>query len=111
MRADPDLQLPAFVQALQDVMAERARQVATCGWTADHDDRHQRGELASAAAAYAMNAAGLVDRQHGLPLEDPQLFGFPRGWTWKPKSPRRDLVRAAALILAEIERLDRADDG
>jgi hypothetical protein len=28
---------------------------------------------------------------------------------WKPKSPRRDLIRAAALIVAEIERLDRAD--
>ena len=30
------------------------------------------------------------------------------GLDWlKPKSPRRDLVRAAALIVAEIERLDR----
>jgi len=27
---------------------------------------------------------------------------------WKPKNERRDLVKAAALILAEIERLDRA---
>ncbi|MBV6578953.1 hypothetical protein JL978_18680, partial [Acinetobacter baumannii] len=26
---------------------------------------------------------------------------------WKPKSPRQDLVRAAALLIAEIERLDR----
>ena len=26
---------------------------------------------------------------------------------WKPKDPRRDLVRAGALIVAEIERLDR----
>jgi hypothetical protein len=26
---------------------------------------------------------------------------------WKPKDRRRDLVRAAALIIAEIERLDR----
>jgi len=30
------------------------------------------------------------------------------GFTWKPTTPRRDLVKAAALILAEIERLDRA---
>jgi len=29
-----------------------------------------------------------------------------RGW-WKPKGPRRDLIRAAALIVAEIERIDR----
>jgi hypothetical protein len=27
---------------------------------------------------------------------------------WKPKDRRRDLIRAAALIVAEIERLDRA---
>lgn len=31
---------------------------------------------------------------------------WPSKW-WKPKSQRRDLVRAGALILAEIERLDR----
>ncbi len=36
----------------------------------------------------------------------------PGGWPfadtfWKPKSPRQDLVRAAALLIAEIERLDR----
>lgn len=29
---------------------------------------------------------------------------------WKPTTSRRDLVKAAALILAEIERLDRAAD-
>lgn len=28
---------------------------------------------------------------------------------WQPKNPRRDLVRAAALIIAEIERIDRAE--
>jgi hypothetical protein len=27
---------------------------------------------------------------------------------WKPTNRRRDLVKAGALILAEIERLDRA---
>jgi hypothetical protein len=36
----------------------------------------------------------------------------PREWpwestAWKPKGTRADLVRAGALILAEIERLDR----
>jgi hypothetical protein len=30
---------------------------------------------------------------------------------WKPKSPRSDMVKAAALIVAEIERLDRTGDG
>jgi hypothetical protein len=36
----------------------------------------------------------------------------PDGWPWapelwKPANARRDLVKAGALILAEIERLDR----
>ena len=48
------------------------------------------------------------------------LYGLRRGfisivrllWRWeahwfKPRSPRADLVRAGALIIAEIERLDR----
>lgn len=36
---------------------------------------------------------------------------WPLSWakSWlKPKDRRRDLIRAAALIIAEIERLDRA---
>jgi hypothetical protein len=35
---------------------------------------------------------------------------WPQGWAgwWKPKLRRENLVRAGALIIAEIERLDRA---
>ena len=36
----------------------------------------------------------------------PEVFPWEDAW-WKPTTPRRDLVKAAALILAEIERLDR----
>ncbi|MEB3421767.1 hypothetical protein VK682_24660 [Salipiger manganoxidans] len=36
-----------------------------------------------------------------------QLWPWDRKW-WKPTTPRRDLVKAGALIVAEIERLDRA---
>ncbi|AKQ30008.1 TPA: hypothetical protein JI225_05075 [Acinetobacter baumannii] len=38
----------------------------------------------------------------GLLLAIESLWSY-----WKPKSPRQDLVRAAALLIAEIERLDR----
>lgn len=37
------------------------------------------------------------------------LWPWDREW-WKPKDRRRNLVRAAALLIAEIERLDRAED-
>lgn len=90
--------------AIDDVMAERERQNAVEGWTAEHDDTHSDGQMALAAGCYALNAAterfsdGIV----------PMFWPWAREW-WKPKDRRRDLVRAAALIVAEIERLDRAD--
>lgn len=105
-------------KAARDVLAERARQIETEGWTADHDDEwHDRGELARAAGCYALHAGArgawsessyrkAAPLYHD-PVEGHELWPFGAEW-WKPKDPRRDLVRAAALILAEIERIDRA---
>lgn len=81
-------------KAVNDILAERRRQIEIEGWTEDHDDRHTYGSLAQAAACYALN--------------------HPREWPWptklwKPKDRRRDLVRAAALLIAEIERMDRTE--
>ena len=95
-----------FTQAAYDVLAERRRQVEAEGWTPEHDDQHEVGELATAAACYAGNAGGYV-WAGGWPGE---VWPWAREW-WKPSTPRRDLVKAAALILAEIERLDRAEEG
>jgi hypothetical protein len=97
-------------RAVIDVMSERDRQWNEEGFRAEHDDAHVNGELAGAAAAYA------VLRSHVPPevvmgwdfLE--QLWPWSPDW-WKPKDRRRDLVRAAALLIAEIERLDRAAGG
>lgn len=103
---------PAAPAAWSDVVAERQRQVSAEGWTAEHDDAHISGELAGAAACYARH---VNERQWVYPdhekymLEDAPLdWPWDEAW-WKPKSPRSDLVRAGALILAEIERLDRAE--
>jgi hypothetical protein len=93
-----------------DVLAERQRQVESEGWTPEHDNEHADGSLALAAARYAL--AGSSDgRTIGDEL-DPSLSArlWPRSWHaswWKPKDRRRNLVRAAALLIAEIERLDR----
>lgn len=102
--------LAAVVEGLppawRDALRERIRQVAVEGWSPEHDDAHRRGELARAAAAYAANAAAWTsDPADAARLA---LEGWPwaRCW-WKPKDPRLNLVRAAALIFAEIERLDR----
>lgn len=88
--------------ALGDVLEERRRQVGTLGWTAHHDDEHANGELAIAAAAYADPAPAMY--------RDPRIIAplrFPPGWDYKPKDYRSNLVRAAALLVAEIERVDR----
>jgi hypothetical protein len=89
-------------KALEDVVAERRRQINEEGWTAEHDDLHTADHLVKAAICYCWSA-----------ISPPHKKGAPSYWPWdlswwKPKGRRRDLVRAAALILAEIERMDRA---
>ena len=96
-------------KAARDVLAERLRQVEAEGWTPAHDDFHEEGELADAAACYAagcipMAPAAASSQGHGYT----SLWPWEAKW-WKPGGDRRrDLVKAGALILAEIERLDRA---
>lgn len=91
-------------KALEDITAERRRQQEAEGWTAEHDDTHEAGEMACAAACYAINSA--------VPLvgsvATARYWPWDMRW-WKPTGRRRDLVKAAALLVAEIERLDRAE--
>lgn len=90
-------------QAVLDVTAERRRQVQVEGWGTEHDDEHAAGELVAAAACYAAHATGYVwDGEWPSEVWPWNLD------SWKPTTPRRDLVKSAALILAEIERIDRA---
>jgi hypothetical protein len=92
-------------QAATDVLAERHRQVTAEGWDRDHDDEHSDGALARAAACYAVGIKWLKMPVENTPY-DACVWPFDAEW-WKPKDTRRNLVRSAALILAEIERLDR----
>jgi hypothetical protein len=87
------------VSALEDIAAERSRQINAEGWTPEHDDEHIDGELATAAACYALSTTWLENFAR-------KYWPWDMDW-FKPKNPRRDLVRAAALIVAEIERRDR----
>lgn len=98
-----------------DVLAERRRQISK-GHSPRRDDCLAAGELAEAAAAYAhagsVSEASERERRLGRYAERAQAMAW-RLWPWawasfRPRTPRDDLVRAAALCLAEIERLDRA---
>jgi hypothetical protein len=105
--------------AITDIVAERQRQIEKEGWTPEHDDNCSNGELGIAAAWYALNSEShdyddMVGIGNGSALDHAFEYEFSWcKWPWdrawfKPKNRRYDLVRAAALIVAEIERLDRA---
>jgi len=90
------------------------------GWTPEHDDTHIDFEMARAAAFYALHTAAeaLPEPSLEAPGDRYSLFltadqAWPPQWdriTWKkPKDARRNLVRGAALLIAEIERLDRVE--
>lgn len=89
-----------------EIARERERQMQIEGWTSEHDDQWSNGALARAAGCYALHAGAAKPAQVADGYA-PQDWPWEARW-WKPKSRRRDLIRAAALIVAEIERLDRA---
>ncbi|MFS8175009.1 hypothetical protein [Vreelandella titanicae] len=91
-----------------EVYQERMRQISSEGFNSERDGNYMKGELARAAGSYASIAGNAIER--GASETSNMLttdWPFDRAW-WKPTTPRRDLVKAGALILAEIERLDRA---
>lgn len=94
----------AGTQAAFDVINERARQIEDEGFTAAHDDAFDRfpggtvNALAAGAVAYI--------------TEDRWWWSDALGKdSFKPTDRRRNLVKAAALLIAEIERIDRAEGG
>lgn len=104
------------------IAKERTRQVEREGWTSAHDDGHDAGELAMAAACYASPDLLYVEERHV------NSIGFIDPWPWDEgydKRPRNgneilpnhrltvsnrihQLAKAGALIAAEIDRLLRS---
>lgn len=112
-----------------EIHAERRRQLAPKesggeGRTLDDDDAYPGFHLASAASAYAYAGAQapeictVLSMQH-KPARPQLAFHIleivRRVWPWSPDwwkpegGPRRCLVKAGALIIAAIEKIDRAE--
>ena len=89
-------------KAAVDVLKERCRQVDGEGYAPESDDGYTDYQLPRAAICYAIKAAGLPSHRATL------YWPFPAP-AFKPTERRANLVKAAALLLAEIERLDRAE--
>ena len=103
------------MNGVQLIAAERTRQEADEHYTPEHDDAHQRGELIKAALVYADCAesqargfAGHYTRTLYLTGHNPSLK-----WPFEPRAMKlstkaiKNLVKAGALIAAEIDRLQR----
>jgi len=106
------------------IAAERKRQIEKEGWTAEHDDDHDRGELAQAAACYAAgperthvtrqlnSSRGMEDAGYVYDYSTPKpgQINWPWDSEWYKVTPRnrvKELTKAGALIAAEIDRLQR----
>lgn len=86
---------------LAEIAAERERQISK-GYTPEHDDQHTQGEIGIAGGLVAVGDYDLAGEFSDL------------GGLWAERilhrhdDERERLIIAAALIVAEIERLDRA---
>lgn len=94
---------------MRDVLAERFRQVREEGYDAAHDDAQEDpGSISRAGCCYGLQAAFQLG---GTALIGKPAMLWPWDWKfWKPKDPRKNLVRGAALFIAEIDKLDRASE-
>lgn len=100
---------------IDEIVAERQRQITEKNYDSAHDDEHNQGEIAMAAACYA--APVPIYRVYA----QERSYSFINPWPWyliydkRPipaqgyaGKPRRTLlIQAAAMLVAEIERLDR----
>lgn len=104
--------------AIELIAEERKRQIDVEGWTPEHDDTHVKDEIPRAAAAYCLPHKWKIDHRHvGSNLFS--LFQMFRSdiWPWNysfwkptPDDRIRELTKAGALIVAEIERLQRVKE-
>lgn len=102
---------PELIRVLGDVADERVRQEGK-GYSAAHDDKLRSGELGQAAAAYATYAALQIQRTGAGRLAPPVVPDSWPFWTAgfvAEENPRDNLIKAIALAVAEVERLDRLE--
>ncbi|MDR3418677.1 MAG: hypothetical protein P4L83_21095 [Nevskia sp.] len=96
------------MSVIEEIAAERRRQIEVEGWDPAHDDQHGNGQLGRAAAYYAAHGAAFTYEAPDYALLVSVVSLWPWALEWKkPKDARSNLIRAGALIVAEIERLDR----
>ena len=97
---------------IKEIEKERIRQIEDEGFTEKQDRfNHQKYELSLAAICYAATEQVYILRSSS------QVHSFQDPWPWHVKwdkrathNKRKKLIIAAALIAAEIERIDRESE-
>ena len=78
---------------IEQIADERTRQIEVEGWTAKHDDQHERGELTYAAAAYLIfRSESQNDHMKGQPMLPNETIlnqVFPQTWSKKWFKPTK----------------------
>lgn len=88
----------------QLIEVERIRQVESEGYSIEHDTYYEKSELLGAALAYLYQAEKAANNITFLD-NPPSNWPWPEKY-WKPSvDPIANLVKAGALIAAEIDRL------
>lgn len=101
---------PADSAGVRIIEAERIRQIYQEGYSPEHDRTHTKGELADAAATYALTVDSLYKYvAHYTPVMNrsiPSTWPFdPEYYKPTPDDRIRQLAKAGAFIAAEIDRL------
>ena len=98
------------MNGLESIAEERIRQYVVEGFGPEHDNEHINNEMVRAAVCYAfmgMHTQQLTELKYTL-----ECWPFSEEWlkvnTGKG-GMRRNLVKAGALLAAEIDRLDRIE--
>lgn len=113
------MQLEALPIGLRRIIAERIEQIELHGYTPDRDN-YIAGELSRAAMAYILfdqaDDRRLVEVDGNIIVDPAFVATFAAAhWPWdastfKPsRDPRKNLMKAGALIAADLDRLYRKE--
>jgi hypothetical protein len=102
---------------VQLIADERKRQIENEGYDATHDSQYKNSVLGNAGICYAVMAGGSPEIRNAV-REQASAGHAPKGWPWglefwRPSAGDSDaerikeLVKAGALLAAEIDRLNR----
>lgn len=90
---------------IEQIAEERKRQIEKEGWSLEHDKMYKDEEMIHAAVCYCHSSVNCRYYPDDPRNEVPISWPWSDTW-WKPTGdPVKDLVKAGALLAAEIDRL------